>query len=203
MFGRSAAQDNGVQSRAIHSINERWNVDVDAWKGRENIGHAVCKKKYAPFDISVRRIDEDGQVRVTVERMYGCRIHSKLRRECIRKHGERQGWAPFGQWAMGKATKAVRRELDYVVRRMDGRDDASSSSSSESSSSESEADVEDYQWKNVCHNGQCAWKVRGKFDNVAGEIALNQDRASFYLDEATLMGGGGVARAKSAGASGG
>lgn len=70
MFAKSAATTS-LQSMAIHAANEKWNVHADAWKGRETIGIPVCKKKYAPFDIKVRSV-VDGQVKVTVERMYGC-----------------------------------------------------------------------------------------------------------------------------------
>jgi len=204
MFVKSAANDS-LQSKAIHSINERWNVNADAWKGRETIGIPVCKKKYAPFDIKVRRV-ENGQVKVTVERMYGCCIHSQMRKKVIEEHGERDGWEPFGQWSMSKARSMVRRELDRICSgRGEGRDDrssgGSSSESSSSDSSDSETDIDSpsgsrgADWKSVCHNGMCAWKLKGKYDDVFDEIQAGEDTASMYLDEAALRNGSGISAA--------
>ena len=186
MFAKSAATTS-AQSKAIHAANEKWNVHADAWKGRETIGIPVCKKKYAPFDIKVRRV-VDGQVKVTVERMYGCACHSNLRKKMIEEHGERNGWEPFGQWSMSKARRMVRRELDRIV---SPADDSSSSSGSDSSDSE----LEDYygsDWKAVCHDGQCAWKMKGKFDDVRDEILAGENEASMDLDEAALKSGAGI-----------
>merc|ERR1712070_478677 len=47
---------------------------------------------------------------VHVERRYGCMIHTKLRRAMIEKHGERNGWEPFGQWSMKKALEMAKKE---------------------------------------------------------------------------------------------
>lgn len=188
MFAKSAATTS-LQSKAIHAANEKWNVHADAWKGRETIGIPVCKKKYAPFDIKVRSV-VDGQVKVTVERMYGCVCHSNLRKKVIEENGERNGWEPFGQWSMSKARRSVRREICRIV---SPSDDSSSSSSGSDDSSDSE--LEDYygsDWKAVCHDGQCAWKMKGKFDNVRDEIREGDNEASMYLDEAALKNGAGI-----------
>lgn len=201
MFVRSAATPDSLQSTAIHAANEKWNVDSDAWKGRETIGIPVCKKKYAPFDIKVRRV-ENGQVKVTVERMYGCMCHSMLRKKIIEEHGERKGWEPFGQWSMSKARSMVRRELDQFGARSNERHDDSSSSSEDSSSdSDSDYDIDSpmgrgsSDWKSICHNGLCAWKMKGKVDDVYEEIQEGQDAASMYLDEAALRSGAGISGA--------
>lgn len=85
MFSRSASTD--TQSMAIQSINERWGEGL--WCGRETIGVAVCKKKYAPFAFSI--VDGPAGKVVKVERMFGCRCHSEIRREKIELHGERTG----------------------------------------------------------------------------------------------------------------
>jgi hypothetical protein len=156
MFSRSASTD--TQSRAIHAINEKWGEGQ--WCGRETIGVAVCKKKYAPF--SFRIIDGRAGKQVTVERMFGCRCHSDIRREKIEIHGEREGWEPFGQWSLRKAQDLARRETD----RLNGAatsDEASSASASEISASDEEV-------RTICHNGKCTWKRKEKYDNVHKEL---------------------------------
>ena len=161
MFARSASTD--TQSRAIQSINERWGEGQ--WCGRETIGVAVCKKKYAPFSFTV--VDGPAGKVVKVERMFGCRIHSDLRREKIELHGERTGWEPFGQWSLRKAQELARRETD----RLNGRDEASSEDESSV-----ELSASDEELRSMCHNGRCAWKMREKYDNVHEE--LNADSLS-------------------------
>ena len=160
MFMASAAMDT-LQGRAIHAINERWGADFRKWTGRETIGIPVCKKKYAPFDIQTKRL-ENGQVKVSVVRMYGCSIHSQLRKQLIEKHGERKGWEPFGQWSLRKANLFARKIIDRSNSnecRFDDREDASGSSDEERGS-----------WKQICGNGQCMWKVKNKYDDIFSEI---------------------------------
>jgi len=108
----------------------------------------------------------------------------------IEENGERNGWEPFGQWSMSKARRSVRREICRIV---SPSDDSSSSSSGSDDSSDSE--LEDYygsDWKAVCHDGQCAWKMKGKLDNVRDEIREGDNEASMYLDEAALKNGAGI-----------
>lgn len=156
MFIKSAADDRG-QSKAIQSINEKWGEG--RWCGRETIGITVCKKKYAPFAFSVQ---EDGDKKVIkVERMFGCRLHSDLRKEKIERFGTRQGWVPFGQWSMRKALEQAKREAG---RRNDAAD-ASDSSEDHPAVASSDEEV-----KNICNNGKCAWKRREKFDDVYREV---------------------------------
>mmetsp|Transcript_9472 Transcript_9472/g.28460 ORF Transcript_9472/g.28460 Transcript_9472/m.28460 type:complete len:225 (-) Transcript_9472:240-914(-) len=179
MFARSAATDT-PQSKAIHAVNERWGSDFRKWGGRETIGIPVCKKKYAPFDFRVRRVGEDGRAVVTVERMFGCHCHSRLRRDVIEKHGVRKGWEPFGQWSMSKATVLAKREAERLNGNLsssgEGRGDAgeatelSVAGSSSSSSFSSDDEQERPFWKPICHSGICAWKIKSKYDDVFSEI---------------------------------
>lgn len=164
MFSRAASTDS--QSRAIQSVNERWGEGL--WCGRETIGVAVCKKKYAPFSFSFEE-GPSGKV-VKVERMFGCRCHSDLRKEKIQLHGERPGWEPFGQWSMRKALELARRETERMNA---GRLPAANSSlEEEASESPSEQSTSDDEIKSLslCHNGKCTWKVREKYDNVHREL---------------------------------
>jgi len=155
MFSRSASTD--TQSMAIQSINERWGEGL--WCGRETIGVAVCKKKYAPFAFSI--VDGPAGKVVKVERMFGCRCHSEIRREKIELHGERTGWEPFGQWSMRKAKELARRETERMNGGGASEDDGSSSLPEVSS---------DEELRSICHNGKCTWKMKGKYDNVHREL---------------------------------
>lgn len=165
MFIKSAAMETR-QGRAIQSINEKWGEG--RWCGRETIGVQVCKKKYAPFSFCIETTpadDEGGGFRkiVKVQRMFGCPHHSDLRKEKIENHGVRKGWEPFGQWSLRKAQELARRETI----RLNGGDVSTGSSVDEEHSNGSSSD-EDF--KTMCHNGNCAWKMREKYDNVYREI---------------------------------
>lgn len=163
MFARSASTD--TQSRAIQSVNERWGEGQ--WCGRETIGVAVCKKKYAPFSFSI----EDGPTGkyVKVERMFGCRCHSDLRREKIELHGERTGWEPFGQWSMRKAKELARRETDRINCAA-GMANNSSTQNESSGTPAAELTTSDEELRSICHNGKCTWKMRDKYDDVHREL---------------------------------
>lgn len=178
MFIKSAAADRKMhQSQAIQSANERWGEG--RWCGRETIGIHVCKKKYSPFNFSVET-QADGRKVVKVERMFGCPHHSKQRKRVIERHGERDGWEPFGQWSLKKAQELAR----GVTRRVNGDGDeaamtmdeetsmASSSCSSTSLSSSTSSSEEDI--RSICHNGKCAWKLKSKYDDVYEEITSQQ-----------------------------
>jgi hypothetical protein len=156
MFAKSAAGDT-PQGRAIQAINERWGEG--GWNGRETIGIAVCKKKYAPFHFSI----EEGAAGkfVKVERMFGCRCHSDIRREKIEVHGVRKGWEPIGQWSMRKAQELARRETDRMNGGMTTKLQGDATPLMVSS---------DEELKTMCNNGKCTWKMRAKFDNVYREI---------------------------------
>mmetsp|Transcript_7557 Transcript_7557/g.13084 ORF Transcript_7557/g.13084 Transcript_7557/m.13084 type:complete len:165 (-) Transcript_7557:798-1292(-) len=155
MFIKSAASDTR-QGKAIQAVNERWGQDFRRWNGRETIGIPVCKKKYAPFSFKIVR--EKGEVKVTVERMFGCKCHSDLRKALIEKHGCRKGWEPFGQWSMKKAQEMAKRETDRL-----NSEDHGSTTDEWSSDDEKNAN-------SICNNGSCAWRVREKYDNVKKEI---------------------------------
>jgi hypothetical protein len=149
MFIKSAAGDT-LQGRAMQAVNEKWGEGK--WNGRETIGIPVCKKKYAPFSFK----NEGGVIKV--ERMFGCRCHSELRREKIEMHGVRNGWEPFGQWSMRKAQELARRETEKNASNATTKiDDAAVVSSDE-------------ELKGFCLNGKCTWKMRAKYDNIRREV---------------------------------
>lgn len=163
MFIRSAASDT-LQGRAIQAINSRWGADFRRWTGRETIGIPVCKKKYSPFSIRVKR-NEDGTTKLTVERMYGCHVHSHLRKSVIERNGERPGWEPFGQWSLRKARAMARRMME----RMNGVDGREEEDSFGEISSDDDCNSNG-PWKSICNNGICAWKMKDKYDDVFSEI---------------------------------
>lgn len=126
MFMASAATDT-KQGKAIHAINERWGTtnSNQCRSGTENIGIQVCKKKYSPFEFRLRKISSssaaDGSKAsnrkdkwtVDVRRLYGCALHTKIRKESIKEHGgERTGWESFGQWSLNKAKQLAKRFLE-------------------------------------------------------------------------------------------
>lgn len=156
MFIKSAASDTR-QGKAIQAVNERWGEDFRRWNGRETIGIPVCKKKYAPFSCKVVR--EGSGLKVIVERTFGCKIHSDLRKAVIEKHGCRKGWEPFGQWSLKKAQEIAKRETE----RLNSEENGLPSTGELSSEDEKTA-------SSICNNGICAWRVRSKYDNVKREI---------------------------------
>jgi hypothetical protein len=156
MFARSVSTE--TQSMAIQSVNERWGEGL--WCGRETIGVAVCKKKYAPFSFSI--VDGPAGKVVKVERMFGCRCHTDTRREKIELNGERAGWEPFGQWSMRKAKELARRETE----RMNG----GTTSDDDASTPPVEIISSDEELRSICHNGKCTWKMRAKYDDVHREL---------------------------------
>ena len=206
MFIRSAAHDT-LQGRAIQAVNEFWGEDFRSWGGRETIGIPVCKKKYSPFSFSIAhqeqegRDDDDGnddyedsssaarqrpKMQVVVNRMYGCKCHSDIRKAIIEKHGERKGWEPFGQWSLKKAQDLARKETERLNQPRASSSKASShpGSDAERSSTDGTSTSEDI-WTlsadeekspnnnllpSMCNNGSCTWKVKAKYDNIYHEI---------------------------------
>jgi len=158
MFIKSAAADT-LQGKAIHDVNIKWGDDQRCWKGRETIGIPVCKKKYAPFSFKIIR-DKEGRAEVTVERMFGCRCHSDVRKSLILQHGCRNGWEPFGQWSLQKAQECARQEAIRI-----NLEEEQTTNESFSSSEEDEAKA-----SSICHNGNCTWKYRQKFDDIMEEL---------------------------------
>lgn len=189
MFHPSAATDT-LQGRAIQKINEVWGAEHRGWDNYKNIGIPVCKKKYRPFEFRVVKKNKLGGVEISVVRMYGCSAHSNVRKGVIERHGERKGWEPFGQWSLGKAKAAARRETQRLNAELNNSSSclsaasaASSPSSSGYSSSSSEEEgaslfcsyIQDSKqqqqpWQTLCANGSCNWKIRGKFDDICSEI---------------------------------
>jgi hypothetical protein len=140
-----------LQGKATQAVNEKWGEGK--WCGRETIGIPVCKKKYTPF-----KFKKEGGV-VTVERMFGCKIHSEIRKEKIECHGVRKGWEPFGQWSMRKAQGLARRETEQrnAAQTTDDEEDVAVVSSDE-------------ELKSICLNGKCTWKLKNKYDNIRREV---------------------------------
>ena len=186
MFHPSAATDT-PQGRAIQKINEVWGEEHRGWDNYKNIGIPVCKKKYKPFEFKIKKKNKLGGVEIQVVRMYGCMSHSNIRKKIIEQHGERKGWEPFGQWSMGKAKTAARRETQRLNAELNNSSsclsDTSSSSgydSARSSSSSEEENVsicliedskrQQQPWQTLCANGSCNWKMKGKFDDICSEI---------------------------------
>ena len=120
----------------------------------------VCKNKYSPFSFTVEN-GPAGKV-VKVERVFGCRCHSDIRRVKIEMHGVRNGWEPFGQWSMPKAQELARQETD----RINGR------AANTTATPEGDPVVvsSDEELKTMCHNGKCTWKMKAKYDNIYREI---------------------------------
>lgn len=186
MFHPSAATDT-PQGRAIQKINEVWGQDKHrGWNDYKNIGIPVCKKKYRPFEFQIKKKNKLGGVEIKVVRMYGCAAHSNIRKTLIERHGERKGWEPFGQWSLGKAKAAARRETQRLNAELNNSSSCLSDTSSSTSgydsarslSSEEENGslclIEDTRqqqpWQTLCSNGSCNWKIRGKFDDICSEI---------------------------------
>lgn len=186
MFLPSAATDT-LQGQAINKVNEVWGEDKHrGWDNYKSLGMPVCKKKYKPFNFTLKRKNPMGGIDIKVVRMYGCACHSSLRKEIIEKHGERNGWEPFGQWSLGKAKAAARREvmkLNAQLGNSCSNLSAASSSSGYTSSSSSEEEeqppsictlIDDTKkqqpYQQLCANGTCNWKMKGKCDDISEEI---------------------------------
>ena len=114
----------------------------------------------APFHFRTET-SKNGQLKVRTTRMYGCVLHSHIRQQVIRKFGPREGWEPFGQWSLKKAASVAKKAVDQINQeRMEDNSTSSSSSDDEPS----------YNWKQLCQNGKCMWKLREKYDNIHEEI---------------------------------
>ena len=205
MFARSAAPDT-LQGKAIQSVNEKWGDIMPRNKrGRESIGMAVCKKKYAPFRFYLEEqrpsssTEPDGcstkLPTVRVERMFGCPCHHDLRKSLIQQYGERPGWEPFGQWSLRKAEDIARRETARLRAQKAKSDEdeltdweESSSTSLVSSSSSSDGGtsnkylcefVADNKSRSttLCVNGNCLWRVRSAYDDVQQELVDQHEQS--------------------------
>jgi len=171
MFLPSAATDT-LQGQAINKVNEVWGEDKHrGWDNYKSLG----KKKFRPFNFTLKRKNPMGGVDIKVVRMYGCACHSNLRKEIIAQHGERNGWEPFGQWSLGKAKAAARREVMKLNAQLgnssEQADNDASSSSGYSSSSSSE---EEEQPPSICtltddSKKQQPRNLNGKFDDMEDE----------------------------------
>lgn len=160
MFIKSAANDTH-QGKAIRQVHDKWAAH-DGTGGHKNgahIGIPVCKKKYTPFH-AVKDPTKTSKHRV--ERLFGCHCHHHIRKRIIEAHGERMGWEPFGQWSIDKARQQA------IAAIKDGTVDINESKNTNKKS-------DNGKWmKALCNNGVCAWKKRGKLDDIANELAAQQ-----------------------------
>ncbi|KAL7570511.1 hypothetical protein ACA910_004288 [Epithemia clementina (nom. ined.)] len=217
MFARSAAPDT-LQGRAIQAVNEKWGDVMPRFKrGRESIGMAVCKKKYAPFRFYLEKQQPDRPSSdsivagvggptaiqtVRVERMFGCPCHHNLRRSVIRQYGERPGWEPFGQWSLRKAEDIARRETARLRSKPRSSSDDETFTDSEDSSSNSLISGSSASSANLmcefvadnksrtttlCANGNCLWRVRSAYDDVQQEL-LDQQQQEDHNRELQRLG---------------
>lgn len=189
MFIRSAATDT-LQGKAIQAVNEKWGEDFRQWGGRETIGIPVCKKKYKPFSFSVvLETGDDGVLRkrVKVERMYGCKCHSDIRKAKIQVHGERKGWEPFGQWSLRKAREMAKRETERLNQCPALSDENATpeqvgwSSPTKNKLEDSKPDSKTGSILTMCNNGSCIWKIKTKYDNIFAEIHGQSDSEDEFV----------------------
>lgn len=180
-FPSATPQSTATTRRSHHGqiVSKR---KVSGRKGSNDvyIGIPVCKKKYTPFTVKGRKVIERSpsgkvSVHVTVERMYGCSCHSQARRQMILKHGERQGWEPFGQWSIAKAKTAA---IKHVKLEMKKKGNSSTLGKpervkyTENACANGLCDVEQSRTKydSVCRNGECLWKSKDDYDDIDDEI---------------------------------
>ena len=174
MFARSAAPDT-LQGRAIHAINVKWGDDYLQRAGRESIGLPVCKKKYAPFCFPIGK-NKEGKTEVQVKRLFGCKIHHELRKAVIEKHGERDGWEPFGQWSLQKAQELARQETLKMSKAKSAESSNSDAGETDPIDKDSSSDgsmslsLGHTKTALMCMNGKCHWKVKSAYDDVFYEL---------------------------------
>lgn len=201
MFARSAAPDT-LQGKAIQAVNEKWGQVMPRNKrGRETIGVAVCKKKYAPFRFYLEKQTSNGgndearpsaSTQVRVERMFGCSCHHNFRKSLILQHGERPGWEPFGQWSLRKAQQMARSETARLLSKTSSDDETDWEESSKEDLKDntsveptgnptcfltSSGVATDVKCRSLCSNGNCLWKVKTAYDNVQEELLLSDRQA--------------------------
>lgn len=171
MFVESAATDT-LQGRAIQNKNEKWGRDdVPRYPELESrhdtnvhIGVPVCKKKYAPFTIHRK-----GK-KIVVERMYGCHCHSHIRKKLIEKFGERKGWEPFGQWSLRKAEETARKMRLIEIKDIKNENNRNEYLKTTASGDKIQVDEQITKLKTFGPNGSCAWRLRGKYDDIQSEL---------------------------------
>jgi hypothetical protein len=143
----------------------------------------------AAYD-SGKKITASNQVRVVVERMYGCKCHHEQRKRLIEQHGLRKGWEPFGQWSMRKAQEMAKREEKRIQEEHNNNlDEDGDDSDLEEVSSSDEASQNFCPWMNTnaavaaigppltLHGGRSCtagssllWKVKSAHDDIYKEI---------------------------------
>ena len=130
---------------------------------------------------------------VQVERLYGCACHHELRRQTILRYGERPGWEPFGQWSLKKALQRAKQEtirLNSLAAALENGkganarvgsviacedvDDVSTEGSTVSAGrgtkKKSATTTSTLKLLPLCSNGDCLWKVKTAYDDIAEEI---------------------------------
>ncbi|GKZ00563.1 hypothetical protein MPSEU_001008600 [Mayamaea pseudoterrestris] len=127
---------------------------------------------------------------VQVERLYGCACHHERRRQVIFKYGERPGWEPFGQWSLKKAMLQAKQEatrLNALAKvtmeekqqnsglRNIALDEMAASIVREAKGTRNVLTLSSTPTPNMkllplCSNGDCLWKVKTAYDDIAEEI---------------------------------
>jgi hypothetical protein len=95
--------------------------------------------------------------------------NSDLRKAVIEQHGVRKGWEPFGQWSLRKAQEMAKRETERLNL---GKTSVSSNvkASGFVEDAQSSSDEDGGKSWTMCHNGNCTWKIRAKYDNIYYEM---------------------------------
>jgi hypothetical protein len=174
----------GLASGVCEPTSETENADANS-----TTPFAAAAAATAASD-SGKKSAASNQVRVVVERMYGCKCHHEQRKRMIEQHGLRKGWEPFGQWSMRKAQEMAKREEKRIQEeRINNLDQDGEESDLEEVSSSDEAS------QNFCsmintntavasigppltlHGGRSCtagssllWKVKSAHDDIYKEI---------------------------------
>ena len=142
----------------------------------------VCKKKYTPFIVKRRMNnnnladEEENEYTYTIERMYGCHVHSKIRKTVIQKLGERPGWEPFGQWSMDKATAELKHKLKEAEKQ--NKENQSSNRTNNITQNnrtkrrDNNTTTTTTTTVTLCTSGKCNWKRAGKLDDIERELGV-------------------------------
>jgi len=130
-----------------------------------------------------------------VERMYGCKCHSEIRKQMIEKYGERPGWEPFGQWSIAKAKTSAIKQVREEMKK--GGDDArkkrgrGSCDENICTNGVCPKDVESSRgrYDNLCRNGTCLWKTKDDYDDIDDEIqSSDSDSNETVINVPTSVG---------------
>jgi hypothetical protein len=114
-------------------------------------------------------------VHIIVERMYGCSCHSQARRKMILKHGERQGWEPFGQWSISKAQAAAIKHVKSTLKKGIDTTRLVQDKETTDDACDSKFTATGIKYESLCRNGECLWKKKDDYDDIDDEIQYTND----------------------------